>query len=94
MTKLFARDAGPAVDVDPHGYEYGYDEFMAEFGEDRANAILEAIVEEEKLKNAALAKPPGSGYTCPKCQRTSFNPNDLKNKYCAFCNEPTGVNWI
>lgn len=54
MTKLFARDGGPAVDVDPHGYQYGYDEFMAEFGKERADAILEAIVEERSTRTLHL----------------------------------------
>lgn len=24
-------------------------------------------------------------YTCPKCGRTSHNPNDEANRYCGFC---------
>lgn len=26
-------------------------------------------------------------YTCPKCGRTSYNPNDIANKYCGYCHE-------
>lgn len=25
--------------------------------------------------------------TCPKCKRTSYNPNDIREKYCGFCHD-------
>ena len=28
-----------------------------------------------------------ASYTCPKCGRTSYNPNDVANKYCGYCHE-------
>lgn len=30
--------------------------------------------------------PPPS-ITCPKCQRTSYNANDIKQRYCGYCHE-------
>ena len=30
-------------------------------------------------------------FTCPKCRRTSFNPNDEKAGYCGNCHEFTGT---
>ena len=30
------------------------------------------------------------GYTCPVCQRTSFNPNDKREGYCGACKTWTG----
>jgi hypothetical protein len=29
--------------------------------------------------------------TCPKCYRTSYNPNDIREGYCGNCNEYTGL---
>lgn len=26
-----------------------------------------------------------TGITCPRCERTSHNPNDVLNKYCGAC---------
>ena len=26
-------------------------------------------------------------FTCPKCGRTSFNPNDARNRYCGACHK-------
>lgn len=25
------------------------------------------------------------GYTCPRCGRTSHNPNDVRERYCGAC---------
>jgi hypothetical protein len=27
------------------------------------------------------------GYTCPRCGRTSYNPNDARFRYCGACHE-------
>ena len=24
---------------------------------------------------------------CPQCQRRSFNPNDIRERYCGFCHK-------
>ena len=32
-----------------------------------------------------------TGFTCPRCQRTSYHPQDLASGYCAACEEFTGV---
>jgi len=29
--------------------------------------------------------PAPTSYTCPRCGRTSYNPNDRKHRYCAIC---------
>jgi hypothetical protein len=26
-------------------------------------------------------------YTCPRCMRVSYNPNDIENAYCGGCHE-------
>jgi len=28
---------------------------------------------------------PQRSFTCPKCGRTSYNPDDVKNEYCGHC---------
>ena len=30
-------------------------------------------------------------FTCPKCRRTSYNPNDESAGYCGNCHEFTGT---
>jgi len=30
-------------------------------------------------------------FTCPKCHRTSYNPNDERAGYCGYCHEFTGI---
>ena len=30
-------------------------------------------------------------FTCPKCHRTSYNPNDERAGYCGNCHEFTGT---
>lgn len=32
-----------------------------------------------------LISPSGNAITCTRCGHTSFNPNDVKNKYCGHC---------
>lgn len=27
----------------------------------------------------------GGGYTCPHCERTSYHPRDLAERYCGAC---------
>lgn len=29
--------------------------------------------------------PIAESFTCPQCHRTSFNPNDIKARYCGAC---------
>lgn len=31
--------------------------------------------------------PQAETFTCPKCSRTSYNPNDARERYCGACNE-------
>jgi ribosomal protein L37E len=37
------------------------------------------------IKGEAI--PVSDSYTCPRCGRTSYNPNDAANKYCGYCHE-------
>jgi hypothetical protein len=41
--------------------------------------------------SAAISCVTQPSFTCPVCQMTSFNPNDLKHGYCGNCHEFTGV---
>src|ERR1700690_4304978 len=38
------------------------------------------------MKTFTLA-PDGKSITCLKCGKTSYNLNDVKEKYCGFCHE-------
>jgi hypothetical protein len=29
--------------------------------------------------------------TCPRCGRTSYNPNDIREGYCGYCHDWTSV---
>ena len=29
--------------------------------------------------------------TCPKCKKTSYNPNDIAHGYCGFCHDWTSL---
>lgn len=31
-----------------------------------------------------------TGFTCPRCGRTSHNPNDIREGYCGNCHDWTG----
>lgn len=33
-------------------------------------------------------------FTCPKCQRTSMHPQDLRQGYCANCRDFTGIGML
>lgn len=33
---------------------------------------------------------PRASFTCPRCNRTSHNPNDAAEGYCAWCHDWTG----
>jgi hypothetical protein len=39
-------------------------------------------------------------YTCPVCERTSYNPNDAEHKWCGACQgytsepPPPGFRWV
>lgn len=41
------------------------------------------------LHERAAATPPTS-FTCPRCDRTSYNPNDIREGYCGACHNWTG----
>jgi ribosomal protein L37E len=30
-------------------------------------------------------------FTCPRCDRTSYHPDDRKNGYCGACHDYTGT---
>ena len=34
---------------------------------------------------------PTAAFTCPRCGRTSHNPDDLREGYCGACHDWTGV---
>ena len=36
-----------------------------------------------RLKNIKV--PPAPSITCPICDRTSYNPNDIREGYCGNC---------
>jgi hypothetical protein len=46
--------------------------------------LATALEEFEKVK-FPLGKPPS--YTCPRCHLVSYNPNDIKERYCGRCHE-------
>lgn len=31
------------------------------------------------------------GFTCPRCQRTSYHPTDVAEGYCGACHDWTGA---
>lgn len=33
--------------------------------------------------------PPAPSITCPRCRRTSWNPNDVREGYCGYCHDWT-----
>ena len=35
----------------------------------------------------SIVPVPGYPFTCPKCGRTSHNPNDAAHQYCGACHE-------
>jgi hypothetical protein len=35
--------------------------------------------------------PGTASITCPVCNKTSYNPNDIENGYCGYCHAYTGV---
>jgi len=39
---------------------------------------------------AALRTDLAASFTCPACGRTSYNPNDVRERYCGACNGWTG----
>ena len=45
------------------------------------------LPQEKETENYSLGFYKGSKFIqCRTCQHRSFNPNDIKNKYCAYCN--------
>lgn len=68
-----------------------------------ADSILSQHVQETgiRLFNAAgepilygfpidLGTTPPAAYTCPRCHRTSYHPEDIANGYCGLCHDYTG----
>jgi len=37
----------------------------------------------------AAAEQPPPTFTCPRCGRTSWNPNDVREGYCGGCHDWT-----
>jgi hypothetical protein len=44
-----------------------------------------------RLAQGHLHRRHRDSFTCPRCGRTSWNPNDLKHGYCGACHDYTGV---
>lgn len=40
--------------------------------------------------NTALSAA-ANAFTCPKCERTSYHPEDKRNGYCGHCHQFTGT---
>lgn len=61
----------------------------------KENAVMNPMYENvaRRAWNAAVGLPiceadkAGLTFTCPKCHRTSHNPNDAKHRYCGACNK-------
>lgn len=55
---------------------------------DQIEDAIETKQARESLDEAAAkidAKEPS--FTCPKCERTSYHPKDLEQRYCGACHE-------
>lgn len=50
-----------------------------------AQAMIRAVDPELADRMAAGTQP--QTFTCPKCFRTSHNPNDARERYCGACHE-------
>lgn len=72
------------------------------FGEQAATFVFQQIVEswerDERpatvVVDVVVKRYDYPSITCPKCQRTSFNPDDVREGYCDACHEyttPRGV---
>lgn len=47
-----------------------------------------SVVTHKIPKYFGRTKPPsGISYTCPTCNKTSYNPDDVTNKYCGNCHK-------
>ena len=42
----------------------------------------------DETREKTMSAP--TGITCPKCLRTSYNPNDVAHGYCGYCHDWTG----
>lgn len=42
------------------------------------------------LRLCADCVPGEASITCPRCKRTSYNPNDIREGYCGACHAWTG----
>lgn len=38
-----------------------------------------------------MAETETPSITCPRCGRTSYNPNDIREGYCGYCHDWTGT---
>jgi len=75
------------------------DRLVARYGETREIASAETgvvyvvptrVILEQGITGADLSRYPPKGVpsiTCPVCHRTSYNPNDIANRYCGFCHQ-------
>lgn len=41
----------------------------------------------EWIQEQMLALDKARSFTCPECHRTSYNENDVQNKYCGACHK-------
>lgn len=59
------------------------------FGPSRARQITDALRREGLLvEETGVEEQPS--ITCPRCGMTSYNPNDIREKYCGNCHDWTG----
>jgi hypothetical protein len=47
-------------------------------------------VERSSTQGDMIGPTPPASFTCPRCGRTSHNPNDAREGYCGACHEWTG----
>lgn len=38
-----------------------------------------------------MTTPPPTGFTCPRCGRISYHPDDTRHGYCGACHDFTGT---
>lgn len=53
---------------------------------DRIQRAHKAIqIRERQLTEARRAAIPPTSITCPHCHLTSYNPSDVRERYCGYC---------
>jgi ribosomal protein L37E len=100
MSQICCRNCGGEVFVNPQlivNPQGGTDVFLCckncgqpayLFNEDDADvvqAMAEFFLDPEKT-SLSTEQP---SITCPRCGRTSYNPNDIREGYCGFCHDWT-----